>query len=101
MVAKKTSRSPKAPAAAVPADVQPAGKPAARKRAAPRAAVRRKVAAATNGAEVTPVAPRVVTDDDIRMRAYFLSQEYRGQGSDVDFWLIAERELRPRTNPLK
>jgi hypothetical protein len=63
--------------------------------------VRRKVAAATNGAEVTPVAPRVVTDDDIRMRAYFLSQEYRGQGSDVDFWLIAERELRPRTNPLK
>ena len=31
------------------------------------------------------------------MRAYFLSLEYRGNASDIDFWLIAERELRPRS----
>jgi hypothetical protein len=38
---------------------------------------------------------RVVTDDDIRVRAYFLSIEHRARGgSDIDFWLIAERELR-------
>jgi hypothetical protein len=101
VVAKKTSRSPKAPTAAETADVKTAGKPAAPKRAAPKAAVRRKVVAATNGAEETPVAPRVVTDEDIRMRAYFLSMEHRGQGSDIDFWLIAERELRPRSSSRK
>jgi len=38
---------------------------------------------------------RVVTDEDIRVRAYFLSLEYEGDRSDVDFWLLAERELRP------
>ena len=38
---------------------------------------------------------RVVTDEDIRIRAYFLSIEHRARGgSDIDFWLIAERELR-------
>jgi hypothetical protein len=36
-----------------------------------------------------------VTDEDIRLRAYFLSLEHRGKASDIDFWLIAERELRP------
>ena len=101
MVAKKTSRSPQAPTAAETADVKTAGKPAARKRAAPKAAVGRKAVAATNGAEKTPVAPPAVTDDDIRRRAYFLSLEHRGQGSDVDFWLIAERELRPRSSSRK
>jgi hypothetical protein len=42
------------------------------------------------------VAPRPVTDDEIRVRAYFLSLEHGGRGRDVDFWLAAERELRPR-----
>ena len=99
MVAKKISRSPKAPASSGTADVKTTAKPAARKRAAAPAAARRKSAAApTNGKEAkAPVAAPVVTDDDIRLRAYFLSLEHRGQASDVDFWLIAERELRPRT----
>ncbi len=38
----------------------------------------------------------VVSDEEIRIRAYFLSLEYRGSNQDdVDFWLLAERELRP------
>jgi len=37
---------------------------------------------------------RVVTDEEIQVRAYFLSLEHGGAGSDVDFWLLAERELR-------
>ena len=42
-----------------------------------------------------PAAARVVTDEDIRVRAYFLSLEHRARGgSDIDFWLIAEQELR-------
>jgi hypothetical protein len=37
----------------------------------------------------------LVTDEDIRTRAYFLYLEHgAAAGSDVDFWLIAERELR-------
>jgi hypothetical protein len=39
---------------------------------------------------------RAVTDDDIRVRAYFLSLEHRGQGSPEYFWQLAERELRQR-----
>ncbi|MEO8681878.1 MAG: DUF2934 domain-containing protein [Vicinamibacterales bacterium] len=40
--------------------------------------------------------PVVITDDEIRVRAYFLSVEYQGPDrNDVDFWLLAERELRP------
>jgi len=38
-------------------------------------------------------ARRAVTDEDIRVRAYFLSLEHRGAGSEMDFWLLAEREL--------
>lgn len=38
-------------------------------------------------------ARRVVTDEEIRVRAYFLSLEHRGAGSDMDFWLLAEHEL--------
>jgi hypothetical protein len=48
----------------------------------------------------TADAVRVVTDEDIRIRAYFLSLEHRARGgSDIDFWLIAERELRSGTKP--
>jgi hypothetical protein len=61
--------------------------------------------AATAAASVAAPAPdvvrvlseavRVVTDEDIRIRAYFLSLEHRARGgTDIDFWLIAERELR-------
>ena len=84
-----------APAAPAPA----ASRPAPAKRAAPKAPARRppEPSAALNGEGVQPP-PRLVTDDDIRLRAYFLSLEHRGNGSDIDFWLIAERELRPRLN---
>ena len=84
-----------APAAPAPA----ASRPAQAKRAAPKTAARRppEPSAALNGEGVQPP-PRLVTDDDIRLRAYFLSLEHRGNGSDIDFWLIAERELRPRLN---
>ena len=120
MASKKTSRSPKSSSnptdtpevkAARPVRVRAAAaqgepvaaaaqaseaKPASRKSAARKAPARRpakQAVAATNGD--TPAVPRqVVTDEDIRVRAYFLSLEHRGEGSDIDFWLIAERELR-------
>jgi hypothetical protein len=38
-----------------------------------------------------------VTDEDIRVRAYFLSLEHGGHGNNLDFWLLAERELRSGT----
>lgn len=42
-------------------------------------------------------AQRVVTDDDVRMRAYFLYLEHGPQGgSELDYWTRAERELRGR-----
>jgi hypothetical protein len=45
-------------------------------------------------------ATTVVTDEDIRIRAYFLSLEHRARGgSEMDFWLIAERELRSGSKP--
>jgi hypothetical protein len=77
-----------------------ASRPAPAKRAASKVPARRtpEASAALNGQGVQPPA-RLVTDDDIRLRAYFLSLEHRGNGSDIDFWLIAERELRPRPNP--
>lgn len=84
--------------------------PRAKKAAAPRtprpATTRTRVAAPTTpepvgqtAATVPASSPeparsrRVVTDEDIRVRAYFLSLERGGAGSDVDFWLLAEREL--------
>ena len=41
---------------------------------------------------------RAVTEEDIRIRAYFLSLEHRGQGSPEYFWQLAERELRHRSD---
>lgn len=84
--------------------------PRAKKAAAPRtpspATTRTPVAVPTRSEPVeqaaAPVpasapepvrARRVVTDEDIRIRAYFLSLEHRGAGSEMDFWLLAEREL--------
>ena len=43
-------------------------------------------------AEAKP-AVRTVTQEEIRVRAYFLSLEHAGHGHDADFWLMAEREL--------
>lgn len=37
---------------------------------------------------------RQITDEDIRIRAYFLSVEHGGRGEPMDFWLLAERQLR-------
>lgn len=87
---KKTTRTPKptatTKAAAAPKAVA-APKPAARKGAPGRKRV--PEATAANQPAMT------VSDDDIRIGAYFLSLEYRGSNrNDVDFWLLAERELR-------
>jgi hypothetical protein len=40
-----------------------------------------------------------VTHEEIRVRAYFLALEHGGRGGNLDFWLRAERELRPDTSP--
>ncbi len=69
-----------------------------------KAAAPAKVARPTKTAMpvVTPVAaaperPRAkVTQDDIRVRAYYLALEHGGKGGNLDFWLLAERELRTR-----
>jgi hypothetical protein len=67
--------------------------PAPRRRAA--TPTKLDTVAAATPAPADPSSRPFVTDDDIRMRAYFLYLEYGAQaGSDVDFWLIAERELR-------
>ena len=117
MVSKKTSRSPKSASPAQPPVETKQTPPVAA--SAPKAAPRKvKKAPATAApaarvvtprkrqARVTPSQPEVipppveVSDDDIRMRAYFLSLEYQGSDrKDVDFWLLAERELRPVKTP--
>jgi len=96
---KKTSRSPKSAAPPPPA---PETTPAPKARAkAPAAKARRVAAPRKRPAAAAPVtgvvaAKAQVTDEDVRVRAYYLSLEHRGSHSnDVDFWLLAERELRP------
>lgn len=102
--AKPAAKAKAKPAAASAAKPKPA--------AAPRAARGRTSPAVVPPAQEQPIGPapavaaaiveapasevvRVVTDEDIRIRAYFLSIEHRARGgSDIDFWLIAERELR-------
>ena len=103
--AAKAKAKPAAASAAKP-------KPAAGSTRPPRAASSRTSPADASPALEQPIAPapaaaaaiveapasevvRVVTDEDIRIRAYFLSIEHRARGgTDIDFWLIAERELR-------
>lgn len=113
MVSKKTSRPAKSTPPTQPAETTKASLPAAN---APKAAAGRAAKKATaakparsivtrrkRASDVASPAPgavqtaMVVTDEDIRIRAYFLSLEYRGSDrNDVDFWLLAERELRGR-----
>lgn len=115
MVVKKTSRTPKSP---VPVPETPAaGTAAASRSRKPRASAKRAApAVGAAPAAARPKAPRVrrvttpvasvdvpvvapalvVTDDEVRVRAYFLSIEHRGQGSPEYFWQLAERELRGR-----
>jgi hypothetical protein len=118
VIPKKTSRSPKSASPAQPPEPTkkaPAKAPRAPKAAAGRAprknqttppeSARRVVTRRKRPAVVTPSGPDavqppvVVSDEDIRIRAYFLSIEYRGNGNDVDFWLLAERELRGADKP--
>ena len=80
VVPKKKAVSPKAESPSTPAPREPR---------APRAAARPRTQAA---AEAKP-AVRTVTQEEIRVRAYFLSLEHAGHGHDADFWLMAEREL--------
>lgn len=95
MVSKKTSRSLKSASPAQPLEEKKKKPSQAAAKPAVRAATGRKRRAAAPSA--APVSPMVeASDEDIRIRAYFLSLEYRGSGRrDVDFWLLAERELRP------
>jgi len=99
VVTKKTTRSPKSAAPTLPAqETKPARKAPAK---APAATARRVAAPRKRRALAAPVtefvaAPAPVTDEDVRIRAYFLSLEYSGGNrNDIDFWLLAERELRP------
>ena len=67
----------------------PSSVPAPRTAAAPPAVVPQVAAA--------PERPRVtVTHEDVRVRAYYLALEHGGKGGNLDFWLLAERELRTR-----
>lgn len=104
VVSKKTSRSPKSASPAQPPEATKKA-PSQAAVAAPKAAGRapKKTAAAK---PARPVVTRrkamVVSDEEVRIRAYFLSLEYRGSDqNDVDFWLLAERELRPAKTPGK
>lgn len=97
MVSKKTSRSPKSASPAQPLEEKKKKPSPAAAKPAVRAATSRKRPAAAPAAAPDAVSPVVeASDEDIRIRAYFLSLEYRGSDRrDVDFWLLAERELRP------
>lgn len=61
--------------------------------AAARPPARRRRAASAGPAPAAGQTPRVVTADDIRVRAYFLAMEHQGRGGSLDYWLQAEREL--------
>lgn len=96
---------PKAAKAAAPTNAAPPTKAAPPTQPSSRRAA---VSAPPNGsasappAVVPPVAaaperPRAtVTHEDIRVRAYYLALEHGGKGGNLDFWLLAERELRTR-----
>jgi Protein of unknown function (DUF2934) len=94
--AAKAQGAAKAPKAA--SSVEPKATPprprATRKHASPKTPAATPVAAP----EAVASLPRIVTDEDIRVHAYFLSIEHRGQGSPDYFWMLAERELRQRSD---
>jgi hypothetical protein len=100
-VTKPAAKAKAKPAAAKVVKPKPAAAPAraAGNPAAPGAPEQPTASASPTAAAIVDAAAtevvRVVTDEDIRIRAYFLSIEHRARGgSDIDFWLIAERELR-------
>ena len=95
LVVKKAARS-KAPGRRVqPTDEAGTSAPAR------RAPTRRKRPTGPAPAEPEAFAPQVeVSDEDIRIRAYYLHLEHRGSGrSDIELWLLAERELRALKTP--
>ncbi len=102
MAPKKTSKTPTAPAPSVtpsaPVRAQKPKRPVAAVAASAPAPVKatRAPKAVVDLPEVQTkkAASRQVSDEDVRVRAYFLSLEHRGRGNQVDFWLLAERELR-------
>ena len=111
MVSKKVSRSSKSASPALPpaetmkppsqARAPKAAAGLAPKKTAVAKPARRVVTLRKRPADVAPSVPYagqptiVVSNEDLRIRAYFLSLEYRGSDlNDVDFWLLAERELR-------
>jgi hypothetical protein len=77
------------PAEAIATEAPVATRPKTRVRKAPVVAVETEPAP-----EAATVSARTVTDEDIRVRAYFLALESKGRGGSLDYWLRAERELR-------
>ena len=112
MTAKKKASTPDV---STPAPAAPSRARASRKAPADGAATASKAPAprrrVTKAASVVPASPEaaklqpvdaeilaaparpVVTDENIRVRAYFLALEHGGRGGSVDFWLQAEQEL--------
>ena len=84
MATKKTSATPRRKTSADPDNVA-----ASTPRRAGTAATRRKAQA-----PATPQPAPELTEDDVRVHAYFLSLQRNGhQGDPVADWLRAEREL--------
>ena len=101
MVSKRTSRPPKSASPAQPPEEKQKKPSRAAAKPGRRVVTRRKRPAdEVPSAEAAVQPAKVVSDEDIRIRAYFLSLEYRGgDRQDVDFWLLAEREMRPVKTP--
>lgn len=83
---RATAAAPDVQAASVAAPVPARAKAPARK--APTAVP------AESGPNGSSTPAQQVTDEHIRVRAYFLALESKGRGGSLDYWLLAERELR-------
>lgn len=103
MVSKKTPRPPKSVAPAQPPGEKKKKPALAAAKPERRVVTRRKrPATGTAPAEDLVQPATVVSDEEIRVHAYFLSLRYLGSDrNDVDFWLLAERELRATKTPGK
>lgn len=93
---RELARTPARPAAGrrrAEAAAAPVAQP--RKTAPARRVAKAKATSPVATEPVSPAAsPRTVTNEDIQVRAYFLALEHGGHGGNLDFWLLAERELR-------
>lgn len=84
--AAQETAAPVIPAATTTEEVVSSG-------AGPAAAVAPAFEAAVSAATAAPVAAVPPTEDEIRLRAYFVWESRGYQGSEAENWLIAERML--------